>query len=196
MTCGVFASILSSFVLFLVLYLVLLLLCLPFFLSSLLLLLSLFLLSLLVLLSSACPLACLVCSCVIVGFVFSFSLSDYTQKERAQFLASSLVLLWVVVSSFTLRVQFLAIPVSGQSRSEIYHLVVLRLFPLDINLLKLPLLCQVVRLSGFRRFLSRFPKIQNCDLIGLFHRKLSLLYCFMLFVFSSSLSVTLLPLEL
>ena len=46
------------------------------------------------LLSSACPLGCLVCSCVIVGFVFSFSLSDYTQKERAQFLASSLVLLW------------------------------------------------------------------------------------------------------
>ena len=36
------------------------------------------------LLFSACPLACLVCSCVVVGFVFSFSLSDYTQKERAQ----------------------------------------------------------------------------------------------------------------
>ena len=53
MTCGVFASILSSFVLYLVLYFVLLLLCLPFFLSSLLLLLSLFLLS------SACPLGCL-----------------------------------------------------------------------------------------------------------------------------------------
>ena len=51
--CGVFASILSSFVLFLVLSYVLLLLCLPFFLSSLLLLLSLFLLS------SACPLGCL-----------------------------------------------------------------------------------------------------------------------------------------
>lgn len=101
MACGVFASILSSFVLFLdlsfVLFLVLLLLCLPFFLSSLLLLLSLFLPSLLVLLSSACPLACLVCSCVLVGFVFSFSLSDYTQKERAQFLASSLVLLWVAL---------------------------------------------------------------------------------------------------
>ena len=48
-----FASILSSFVLYLVLYFVLLLLCLPFFLSSLLLLLSLFLLS------SACPLGCL-----------------------------------------------------------------------------------------------------------------------------------------
>ena len=79
------------------LYFVLLLLCLPFFLPSLLLLLSLFLLSLLVLLSSACPLACLVCSCVIVGFVFSFSLSDYTQKERARRVgASSLVLLWVV----------------------------------------------------------------------------------------------------
>ena len=100
--CGVFASILSSFVLFLVLYfvlfLVLLLLCLPFFLSSLLLLLSLFLPSLLVLLSSACPLVCLVCSCVIVGFVFSFSLSDYTQKERARRVgASSLVLLWVAL---------------------------------------------------------------------------------------------------
>ena len=50
--------------------------------------------SLLVLLSSACPLVCLVCSCVIVGFVFSFSLSDYTQKERARRVgASSLVLL-------------------------------------------------------------------------------------------------------
>ena len=100
--CGVFASILSSFVLFLVLYfvlfLVLLLLCLPFFLSSLLLLLSLFLPSLLVLLSSACPLVCLVCSCVIVGFVFSFSLSDYAQKERALRVgASSLVLLWVAL---------------------------------------------------------------------------------------------------
>ena len=93
--CLSFCPILSSFVLFLVLYLVPLLLCLPFFLSSLLLLLSFFLLSLLVLLSSACPLACLVCSCVLVGFVFSFSLSDYTQKERAQFLASSLVLLWL-----------------------------------------------------------------------------------------------------
>ena len=77
-----------------VLFLVLLLLCLPFFLSSLLLLLSLFLPSLLVLLSSACPLVCLVYSCVIVGFVFSFSLSDYTQKERARRVgASSLVLL-------------------------------------------------------------------------------------------------------
>ena len=47
---------------------------------SLLLLLSLFLLSLLVLLSSACPLACLVCSCVFVGVV-SFSLSDKTKKS-------------------------------------------------------------------------------------------------------------------
>ena len=45
------------------------------------------------LLSSACPLVCLVCSCVIVGFVFSFSLTVYAQKERAQFLASSLVML-------------------------------------------------------------------------------------------------------
>ena len=86
-----FASILSSFVLFLVLYFVL-------FLVLLLLLLSLFLPSLLVLLSSACPLACLVCSCVLVGFVFSFSLSDYTQKERARRVgASSLVLLWVAL---------------------------------------------------------------------------------------------------
>ena len=45
------------------------------------------------LLALACPLVCLVCSCVIVGFVFSFSLTVYAQKERAQFLASSLVLL-------------------------------------------------------------------------------------------------------
>lgn len=50
------------------------------FLSSLLLLLSLFLPSLLVLLFSACPLACLVCSCVLV--VVSFSLSDYMQKRK------------------------------------------------------------------------------------------------------------------
>ena len=57
-----FASILSSFVLYLVLYFVLLLLCLPFFLSSLLLLLSLFLLS------SACPLGCLASD---LGLVFS-----------------------------------------------------------------------------------------------------------------------------
>ena len=35
------------------------------------------------LLSLACPLVCLVCSCVIVGFVFSFSLTVYAQKERA-----------------------------------------------------------------------------------------------------------------
>ena len=35
--------------------------------------------------------ACFVCSCV---FVVAFSLSDYAQKERAQFLASSFVLLW------------------------------------------------------------------------------------------------------
>ena len=77
--CGVFASILSSFVLFLVL----LLLCLPFFLSSLLLLLSLFLLS------SACPLGCLASD---LGLVFSlcglllflFPLRMYAQKERAQ----------------------------------------------------------------------------------------------------------------
>ena len=81
--CGVFASILSSFVLYLVLYFVLLLLCLPFFLSSLLLLLSLFLLS------SACPLGCLASD---LGLVFSlcglllflFPLRMYAQKERAQ----------------------------------------------------------------------------------------------------------------
>ena len=82
--CGVFASILSSFVLFLVLYfvlyLVLLLLCLPFFLPSLLLLLSLFLLS------SACPLGCLASD---LGLVFSlcglllfpFPLRMYGQKK-------------------------------------------------------------------------------------------------------------------
>ena len=73
-----FASILSSFVLFLVLYLVLLLLCLPFFLSSLLLLLSLFLLS------SACPLVlclsyclpCLfLCHCGVCVFLFPLGLS-------------------------------------------------------------------------------------------------------------------------
>ena len=45
------------------------------------------------LLSSACPLVCLVCSCALVGFVFSFSLSDYTQKERAHRVGTSS--LWV-----------------------------------------------------------------------------------------------------
>lgn len=78
--CGVFASILSSFVLFLVLYfvlfLVLLLLCLHPFIS-----LSFFVL--------------LHCFCDSLGVgVVSFSLSVYTQKERAQSVfASSLVLL-------------------------------------------------------------------------------------------------------
>ena len=77
MACGVFASILSSFVLFLVLFLVLL-----------------HLLSLLVLLSSACPLSLPSLS---LWVVVSFSLTDYTQKERALRVgASSLVLLWVV----------------------------------------------------------------------------------------------------
>ena len=99
--CGVFASILSSFVLFCPLSCPLFCpfaLVFAFLFTSLLLLLSLFLLSLLVLLSSACPLACLVCSCDLVGFVFSFSLSDYTQKERAfRVGASSLVLLWVAL---------------------------------------------------------------------------------------------------
>ena len=49
------------------------------------------------LLFSACPLACLVCSCVLVGLcVFFFPCGIYA-KERAQsvFLASSLVLLCV-----------------------------------------------------------------------------------------------------
>lgn len=83
MACGVFASILSSFVLFLVLYfvlfLVLLLLCLHPFIS-----LSFFVL--------------LHCFCDSLGVgVVSFSLSVYTQKERALRVgASSLVLLWVV----------------------------------------------------------------------------------------------------
>ena len=62
--CGVFASVLSL-------------------LSSLLLLLSLFLPSLLVLLSSACPLACLVCSCVIVGFGFLFPFR-YIRKKKGR----------------------------------------------------------------------------------------------------------------
>ena len=45
-------------------------------------------------LSFACPLACLICSCV---FIVSFSLADYTQKERARRVgASSLVLLWII----------------------------------------------------------------------------------------------------
>ena len=95
--CGVFASILSSFVLFLVLSYVLLLLCLPFFLSSLLLLLSLFLLS------SACPLGCLASDLGLVLslcglLLFLFPLRMYAQKERAQSVfASSLVLLCVAL---------------------------------------------------------------------------------------------------
>ena len=49
------------------------------------------------LLSSACPLVCLVCSCVLVGFVFSFSLADYMQKKgrKGLSLASSLRVLWL-----------------------------------------------------------------------------------------------------
>ena len=84
MACGVFASILSSFVLFLVLYfvlfLVLLLLCLHPFIS-----LSFFVL--------------LHCFCDSLGVgVVSFSLSVYTQKERALRVgASSLVLLCVAL---------------------------------------------------------------------------------------------------
>ena len=91
--CGVFASILSSFVLFLVLYfvlfLVLLLLCLPFFLSSLLLLLSLFLPSLLVLLSLACPLGCLasalglVLSLFVGRCCFFFPFGIYAKRKGA-----------------------------------------------------------------------------------------------------------------
>ena len=90
MACGVFASLLSSFVLFLVLSFVLFLV-----LSFVLFLVLLHLLSLLVLLSSACPLSLLSLSLWVV--VVSFSLTVYPQKERAQFLASSLVLLWLVV---------------------------------------------------------------------------------------------------
>lgn len=72
-----FASILSVFIFFVLL------------LSYLLLLLSLLQLSLFVLLSSACTLS--------LWVVVSFSLSVYTQKERARRVgASSLVLLWVV----------------------------------------------------------------------------------------------------
>ena len=98
--CGVFASILSSFVLFLVLYfvlyLVLLLLCLPFFLSSLLLLLSLFLLS------SACPLGCLAsdlglvlslfvgCCC----FFFPYGCMRKKKGRKVLFFASSLSVLF------------------------------------------------------------------------------------------------------
>ena len=85
MTCGVFASLLSSFVLFLVLYfvlyLVLLLLCSPFFLPSLLLLLSLFLLS------SACPLGCLASALGLVlslcGLLFLFPLR-YVRKKKGR----------------------------------------------------------------------------------------------------------------
>ena len=41
-------------------------------------------------------LSCLVCFCVLVAFVVSFSLADYTQKERARRVgASSLRVLWV-----------------------------------------------------------------------------------------------------
>ena len=49
-----------------------------------------------------CPLALSLWlfGCVVV----SFSLTDYTQKERAQFLASSLVLLWVVYKSLNITV--------------------------------------------------------------------------------------------
>ena len=78
MTCGVFASILSSFVLFLVLFLVLL-----------------HLFSLLVLLSSACPLSLPSLSLWVVGFL---SLSDgfrYKKKGRVlrPFLWSCVVVL-------------------------------------------------------------------------------------------------------
>lgn len=60
MTCGVFAFLLSVFLFFSPAFCPLVLPCLP-----------------------SCLLACLVCSCALVGVV-SFSLSDYTQKERAQ----------------------------------------------------------------------------------------------------------------
>ena len=72
---------------------------------SLLLLLSRFLLSLLVLLSSACPLLVLLPSLFVLVslwvFVFSFSLTDYTQKERARRVgASSLRVLWACSVKF------------------------------------------------------------------------------------------------
>ena len=74
--CGVFASVF-----------LLLLLCLPPFM-------------LVVLLCSGClSFVLLRCLCGSLGVVVvSFSLSDYTQKERAQFLASSLVLLCACIS--------------------------------------------------------------------------------------------------
>ena len=70
MTCGVFASILSSFVLFLVLYLVLLLLCLPFFLP----LCSCFLCL------SSCPLLVL---SLFVGCCFFFPYGLYAKRKGA-----------------------------------------------------------------------------------------------------------------
>ena len=50
-------------------------------------------------LSSCLVLSCLVCSCSLVVFVVSFSLSVYTQKERAHRVgASSFRVLWVALS--------------------------------------------------------------------------------------------------
>ena len=150
------------------------------------------------LLCFACPLACLVYLCYPCGFLcvllFPFPLRYMCKKKGrkgfapcvlssfvvsvqnlVQLSKNSLAVYLAFSSSVILRVQFLTIPVSGQSRSGIYHLVALRLFPPDIYLPKLPPLCQVVRLSGFLHFLSRCPKNQNCDLTGLFHCIFSLL---------------------
>ena len=88
MTCGVFASILSSFVLFLVLFLVLL-----------------HLLSLLVLLSSACPLSLPSLSLWVV--VVSFSLADVCAKRKdakccsLRPLLSCCVLLYLVAALYS-----------------------------------------------------------------------------------------------
>ena len=78
MTCGVFAPIFPLFSLLLYVCLSFSLVC-P-----------------MVVLSLLSCLSCLVCCCGLVVFVVSFSLSVYTQKERARRVgASSLVLLWV-----------------------------------------------------------------------------------------------------
>ena len=115
-----FASILSSFVLYLVLYFVLLLLCLPFFLSSLLLLLSLFLLS------SACPLGCLASD---LGLVFSlcglllfpFPLRMYGQKKGRTVLVRPLwVFCFVVQILVTLSKNSVAVALAFSSSFGLY----------------------------------------------------------------------------
>ena len=109
MTCGVFASILSSFVLFCPLSCPLFcpLSC-PFALVFAFLFTSLLLLSLFVLLSSACPLS-------LCGLLFLFPLR-YMRKKRGRsvFGASSLVLLWVcldVIKHYRYFLRFI-VPVS------------------------------------------------------------------------------------